>query len=312
MSAQLFGEKGLLNRTRRYKFDIKGMPFVLIAPFFVLFGIFGLFPLLYAAYMSLTQWSRDIPGSQNVFTIENFQRIFTDEYFWNAFWNTMGVGVLATVPQLILALWIAHLLNQKLRFKSFYRMGILMPYVTGGVAVGIIFANLFGRDYGLINWVLSLVGISPVDWASGTGTSWFAIGVMITWRWFGYNTLLYLAALQAVSKDLYEAAEVDGASKFKQFVHVTIPSLRGMILFTVTMSTIGTIQLFEEPLIFGGGATGGSSRQFQTLMMYNYENFWSAGSYAYAAAMSVVMAIFIVIGTKGLTGLVGRAIKSSD
>jgi cellobiose transport system permease protein len=287
------------------------MPYLIIAPFFILFSVFGIYPLIYGLWMSITQWSRDVPGSASLITPENFMLLFGDEYFLNALKNTVGIGLLATIPQLVIALWLAHVLNHKLRFKTFYRMGLLMPFVTSGVAVAIIFGNLFGRDYGLVNWLFGLVGIGPIDWQAETWSSWLAIATMITWRWLGYNALFYLAALQAVSKDLYEAAEVDGASKFQQFVNITIPSLKKTILFTVTMSTIGTIQLFEEPLIYGG-VNGGSDRQFQTLTMYSYENFWSIGHYAYAAAISVVMAIIIMIGAKGLTTLIDRIIPSSD
>jgi cellobiose transport system permease protein len=298
---------------RRHKLDVKASPYLYIAPFFLVFAVFGLFPILYTGWMATTAWNRDVPGSSNVFVgLDNVTRLIHDEYFWNALGNTVAIGVLATGPQLVLALWIAHLLNRKLRARTMIRMGVLLPNVTSVAAVGLIFAQLFGRDFGLINWGLSLVGIDKVDWQAGTLQSWFALAVLITWRWTGYNALIYLAALQAVPNDIYEAADLDGASRFRQLRSITIPALRPTIIFTVIMSTIGTVQLFTEPLMFNPGLspTGGNSRQFQTLAMYVYEQFWSHGKYAYAATVSWAMFVIIIVAA-GVNYLLSRRIRST-
>ncbi|GAA2358633.1 sugar ABC transporter permease [Dactylosporangium salmoneum] len=297
----------------RRKFDVSGTPYLYIAPFFVVFAAFGLFPLLYTGWMALTQWNRDIPGSNHTFVgLGNFVRLFHDDYFWNALLNTAAIGVLSTVPQLLLAMWIAHLLHRKMRARTMLRMGVLLPNITSVAAVGLIFAQLFGRDFGLINWVLSLVGLGKVDWQAGTWQSWVALAVILTWRWTGYNSLIYLAALQAVSDDLYEAADLDGAGQFRKFRTITVPALRPTIIFTVIMSTIGTIQLFTEPLMFNPGMspTGGDSRQFQTLAMYVYEQFWTHGKYSYAATVSWAMFMIIVLAVGG-NYLLSRRIRSS-
>ena len=120
--------------------------------------------------------------------------------------------MLATVPQLLFALVLAQLLNQRLRARTFWRMGVLLPNITSVAAVGIIFTLLFARDFGLVNWLLGFVGVEPIDWQDHRWSSWLAISVMVDWRWTGYNALIFLAALQAVPKDLYEAAPIDGAS----------------------------------------------------------------------------------------------------
>jgi cellobiose transport system permease protein len=292
---------------------VKGTPYLYIAPFFLIFSVFGLFPIFYTGWMALTQWNRDLPDSNDVFVgLGNFTRLIHDEYFWNALRNTAAIGVFATVPQLFLAMWIAHLLARKLRASTLIRMGILVPNVTSVAAVGLIFAQLFGRDFGLINWMLSFVGFHNIDWQAGTAQSWFALAVMITWRWTGYNALIYLAALQSVREDLYEAADLDGAGQFQKFRSITIPALRPTIIFTVIMSTIGSIQLFTEPLVFNPGLspTGGSSRQFQTLGMYVYEQFWSYGKYSYAATVSWAMFIIIIVAV-GANFLLSRRIRSA-
>ncbi|MFD0583045.1 carbohydrate ABC transporter permease [Dactylosporangium darangshiense] len=296
-----------------YKLDVKGMPYLYIAPFFLIFFVFGLFPILYTGWMALTQWNRVVPGSSDTFVgFGNFARLIHDDYFWNALRNTFAIGVLGTVPQLLLAMWIAHLLHRQLRARTLLRVGVLVPNVTSVAAVGLIFAALFGRDFGLINWLLSLVGLGKIDWQAGTWQSWSALAIMITWRWTGYNTLIYLAALQAVPEDLYEAAEVDGAGEFQKFRSITIPALRPTIIFTVIMSTIGSIQLFTEPLMFNPGLspTGGDSREFQTLAMYVYEQFWSHGKYGYASAVSWAMFMIIIVAV-GVNYLLVRRIRSA-
>src|SRR5262249_6848444 len=155
-----------------------------------------------------------------------------------------GIWFLSTVPQLCFALVLAHVLNTKLRARTFFRMGILLPQVTSLVAVGLIFAQLFSHDYGLVNYVLGGFGIHKINWESGQISSWIAIATMVTWRWAGYNALIYLAAMQGIPEELYEAAAVDGAHRWRQFRHVTIPMLRPTIIFTVIVSTIGGMQLF--------------------------------------------------------------------
>ena len=126
---------------------------------------------------------------------------------------------------------------------------MLVPYITSVAATTIVFAQLFDRDYGLLNWLLGLVGIGTIDFTASVWGSHIMIAVMVAWRWTGYNTLLYLASLQAVPRELYEAAAVDGADGWQQFRHITIPSLRPMIMFTVVTSTIGGLQIFTEPLL---------------------------------------------------------------
>ena len=282
----------------RHKFDVKGTPYLYVAPFFLIFLVFGLFPIAYTGWMALTRWNRDVPGSSGIFFgMGNFVRLIHDEYFWNALGNTVAIGVLGAVPQLLLAMWIAHLLHRRLRARTFLRMGVLLPNVTSVAAVGLIFAGLFGRDFGLVNWLLSLVGIEKIDWQAGTAQSWFALAVMIIWRWTGYSALIYLAALQAVPHDVYEAADLDGASQFQKFRSITIPALRPTVIFTVIISTIGSIQLFTEPLMFSPGLSpnGGNARQFQTLTMYVYEQFWSYGKYSYAATVSWAMFMIIIV-----------------
>lgn len=282
-------------RHKLYRLDLKASPYLYIAPFFILFAALGIFPLVYTAWVSLHDWSL-LDETHTWIGITNYTDLFQDTYFWNALRNTLQILVLSTVPQLLMALGLAHLLNQRLHAPTFWRMSALLPNITSVVAVAIIFGQLFGRDYGLINWVLDLFGAGHIDWRAGTASSQVAISMMIIWRWTGYNALIYLAAMQAVPKDLYDAASLDGATSFQQLTKITVPAIRPTIIFTVIVSTIGGMQVLAEPLLFGGGGlTGGSDRQFQTLSLYLYEVGFSRFDFGYASAAAWVMFVIILI-----------------
>lgn len=286
-------------RHRLYWFDLKASPYIYISPFFILFAIFGLFPLGYTAWVSLHDWSL-LSDDHTFVGAGNYQRLLTDPYFWNAVRNTVSILFLGTVPQLLLALGLAHLLNARLRGQTFFRMGMLLPNVASVVAVAVIFSQLFGRDFGVINWVLESLGVGRIDWHAGTATSHIAIAVMIIWQWTGYNALIYLAAMQAVPHELYESATLDGASPFQQLRKITVPMIRPTIIFTVVVSTIYGLQVFAQPQLFArsaaDGITGGSSRQFQTLTLYLYEHGFNRGfQFGYASATAWVMFVLIVI-----------------
>ncbi|MEN8650259.1 sugar ABC transporter permease [Streptomyces sp. 21So2-11] len=289
--------RGKAWRSRRYRWDIKYSPYALVAPFFVFFAAFGVFPLLYTGWTSLHRVSLASPNDMEWVGLGNFTRLLEDEFFWNALRNTFTIGIISTVPQLLMALGIAHLLNYRLRASGFFRVAILTPYATSVAAATLVFVLLFGRDYGMINWALDAVGFSKIDWQSGTLSSQIAVSSIVIWRWTGYNALIYLAAMQAVPNDLYESAALDGATRWQQFIHVTIPSLRPTILFTVVVSTIGATQLFGEPLLFGGagGQKGGASHQFQTLGLYLYEQGWFNFHLGRASAIAWAMFLLLII-----------------
>jgi cellobiose transport system permease protein len=297
--------RGLLHRL-----DVKGSPYLYIAPFFILFLGFGVFPLIFTAWVSLHEWSL-LSEEHTWIGFGNYTKLFDDPAFWNALWNTVSIWVISTVPQLLLALVLAHILNQRLRGQTFWRMSALIPNITSVAAVAIIFSQLFGRDYGLFNWVLGLFGIDKIDWTANTWSSHVAVATMIIWRWTGYNALIYLAAMQAVPKELYDSASLDGATSFQQLRKITVPAIRPTIIFTVIISSIGGMQVLAEPLLFGGnGLTGGSDRQFQTLALYLYEVAFGRFDFGYASASSWVMFLIIVIVAAINFGIISRLRRS--
>jgi cellobiose transport system permease protein len=305
----------LTRGARLRRLDSKASPYFYITPFFVVFGIFGLFPLVYTAYVSLTDRNLLSPVA-NFIGLHNYALLIQDSYFWNAVENTFAIWFISTVPQLLLALVIAHVLNTRVRVRTFFRMAILLPQVTSLVAVALIFTQMFGHDYGFVNWLLGLVGIHHVYWEAGRLSSWLALSVMVTWRWTGYNALIYLAAMQSIPDELYEAAAVDGAHRWRQFIHVTVPMLRPTIIFTVIISTIGGLQLFTEPYLFQprtSGGTGGSARQYQTIVMYLYEKFLGSTQFKFGYAAAIAWCLVLLIAVFGLINyfIVSR-IRSAD
>ncbi|SDK96544.1 carbohydrate ABC transporter permease [Streptomyces indicus] len=300
-------------RSRRYRWDMKYSPYAFLAPFFLFFLAFGLFPLLYTGWASLHRVSLTDPNNMEWIGFKNFTRLLGDEFFWNALKNTVTIGLLSTVPQLVMALGIAHLLNYKLRGSWFFRVAVLTPYATSVAAATLVFVLLFGRDYGMINWGLGLVGIDNIDWKNGTFTSQLAVSTIVIWRWTGYNALIYLAAMQSIPNDLYESAALDGASRWQQFWHVTLPSLRPTILFTCVVSTIGATQLFGEPLLFNDGAspTGGPDHQFQTLGLYLYEQGWVNLHLGRASAIAWAMFLILLV-IAAVNWLLARRLRKNE
>ncbi|WP_372407826.1 carbohydrate ABC transporter permease [Streptomyces luteireticuli] len=297
-------------RSRRYRWDVRYSPYAFVAPFFLFFAAFGIFPLLWTGWASLHRMELTAPGRARWAGLHNYLRLLDDAFFWNALGNTAVIGALSTVPQLLMALGLAHLLHHRLRAATFWRVALLAPYATSIAAATLVFVLLYGRDYGMVNWALGLAGAGPVDWQNGTWAARAAVSSIVIWRWTGYNALIYLAAMQAVPDELYESAALDGASRLAQFRHVTVPALRPTILFTVVVSTIGATQLFGEPLLFGGagGQKGGASHQFQTLGLYLYEQGWFSFHLGRASAVAWTMFVILLL-VAGAGGLVARRLR---
>jgi cellobiose transport system permease protein len=294
------------------RLEHKGAPYAFVSPFFVIFAVFAAFPMGYTLWVSLHAWP--LLGDHHWVGLDNYRELMSDDSFWNAVKNTFGIFVLAIIPQYVLALYLAVTLSRRLRARTLFRMGVIIPNVTSVAAVTLIFAMIFAKGFGLANWLLSTVGVDPVDWAANVWSSWLAIAVMVDWRWTGYNALIFLAAMTAIPTDLYEAAEIDGASRARQFFSVTLPLLRPTLVFTTIISIIGGVQLFTEPLLFTQGAgaiQGGSLRQFQTVTMYMIENAFTRFEFGYAGAVAWMIFMLILIISL-LNVLVLRRIRSAD
>jgi len=297
-------------RQRIGRWDVKASPYLYISPFFILFAVVGLFPLGYTAWVSLHDWNL-IGGKGDFVGLDNFANVLAQPNFRTGLRNTFSIFLLSSVPQVFTALVLAAVLNANLRAKTFWRMGVLLPYVVAPVAVGLIFSKMFADQSGLINSILGNIGIDPIRWHADVLSSHVAIATMVNFRWTGYNTLILLAAMQAVPSDLYEAAVIDGASRVRQFLSVTIPMLRPTLIFVVITSTIGGLQIFDEPRMYDQFGQGGADRQWMTVTMYLYELGWGAQK-SFGRAAAVAWILFLIIIAIGLVNFaLTRRISSS-
>ena len=291
------------------RWDVRISPYLYISPFFILFALVGLFPLVYTAYVSMHDWHL-IGGEGDFVGADNFLFVLGQDKFWIALRNTFSIFLISAVPQVIFALIIAAVLDLNIRAKTFWRMSVLIPYIVTPVAVALIFSNMFADQYGLVNNVLRQIGLDPIGWHSQVLPSHFAIATMVNFRWTGYNALIFLAAMQAVPRDYHEAAMIDGASGIRRFFSITIPSLRPTLIFVIITSTIGGLQIFDEPRMYDQFGTGGADNQWLTLTIYLSNLGWGELNFGRAAA--VAWLLFLVIVAVGLINLfITRRIANS-
>ncbi|MCY1151947.1 MAG: sugar ABC transporter permease [Sphaerochaetaceae bacterium] len=270
-----------------------------IIPVALLLAIFLLYPIFYSLYLTTTK-TKGIVTSFIGF--DNYIKLFNDPMFILALKNTFKILLLQVPLMLISALIFAALLNnKKIKFRGFFRTAIFLPSVTSLIAYAILFKMLFSYEGIVNNTLLALNFINkPLDWFSDQTLATFVLILAMVWRWTGYNMIFYLSAMQNISSDLYEAAKVDGATEIKSFFSITIPLLRPMILFTTVMSTIGTLQLFDEPMnLAQGGTTAsmvGPNNCFLTLSVYIYNLcFKYTPKFGYAATVSYAILVLVAI-----------------
>lgn len=269
-----------------------------ISPFYILFAVFGLFPIVAGLAISFFTWNGIDP--MRFIGIQNYFRLISDGMFWKAMGNTAFIGLIAHIFILGGGLVLAYILNSSLvKFQNLFKTIYFLPMVTSAVASAIVFKALFGLNSGLINVAFKSLGFEGIDWWGGNGDFVkVAVIAMFSWQWIGWNMVIYLAGMQAISHDIYEAAEIDGANHTQVFFRITVPLLKPIILFTVIQSTIGTLNLFTEPYILTGGASllGGTDNQAMTAMMYLLNKApYGNNLYGYASAVAYVISAIIII-----------------
>lgn len=265
---------------------------VFIIPSVILILAFVFYPMIQAFITSFQTGN----GNRLAFTgIKNYKRLLTDTTFRKALFNTLIYLVVQVPIMILLALAISSMLNNKrLKFKGLFRTAIFLPCVTSLVAYSIIFKSLFATD-GFVNAVLMNLHLitEPIAWITNPVWAKILIIVAITWRWTGYNMVFYLSGLQGIDDSIYEAAEIDGAGALQKFKSITLPMLKPIILFTTINSTIGTLQLFDEPMNI---TQGGPANATITISQYIYNILFKySPDFGYAAAVSYVIVIMIVV-----------------
>jgi len=300
----------------RWRLHAKHVPYVLLAPCVLLFFIFGLFPLLFSLFLAFQSWEPTSGLSSMTYVgLDNFIFTLEDEWFWKSMNNTFWLAIVSGVPQHLVAIPLACVIHALFVRTRNATVGVyFLPYITSTVAIAMMFSTLFSTDYGLINFVLSRMAQLPwmgqffpqngIDWLGESQYIKPAISFVVFWRYVGFNTVLYLAALQTIPKDMYEAATMDGANAWKQFWYITLPSLKPMIFFGVTLSIIGGLQLFEEPFILTGGR-GGTDQAGMTTAMYMYRTAFDFNDFGTASALSWILFVFVAV----LTWLTNLAFK---
>jgi len=296
-----------LSLRQRFRLSPRWAPYVFISPFLVLFAVFGVFPLLFSLHLAFQSWEPTSGlDSMSFVGLENFAFALQDEWFWKSLKNTLWLALVSGAPQHLVAIPLAVLIHQSFkRLRDGVVGAYFLPYITSTVAIAIMFSSLFSKDFGLINAGLhAIFGAEHVDWLGQPENIKPAIAFVVFWRYLGFNVVLYLAALQTIPKDLYEAAKMDGAGQWQQFWFITLPSLKPMIFFGVTLSVIGGLQLFEEPFILTGGR-GGVDQSGMTSAVYLYRMAFDFNDFGGASAMSWLL--FVVVAV--LTWLTNRAFR---
>lgn len=287
-----------IGKKDRFEGKINYSPYFFIVPAILIFVIFLFLPIIASLILSLTNCDIYSIASLDKISyvgLQNYKNLFKDSLFWKSLLNTLifvGVGMPLSIS---VSLFMAIVLNQKfIKMKALFRAGYFIPVITTIVAVAIIWKWLYNPDYGLINWILSLVDIPPQEWLRSPRLALPSLIVMSVWKNFGYNMVIFLAGLQAIPSSLYEAASIDGANDFQSFWYVTIPSLKPTLLFVTITTTIGYFQFFAEPYVMTQGGPLNSTISI-VLYMYNYGfRFFKLG---YASAVSYVLFGIIFIFT---------------
>ena len=272
--------------------NIKVVPYLYILPNMILFMVFMIIPVFMALYYSFMDW-KGIGGP--VFTgLEKYQWLFTDDTFWKSLWNT-AYYTLATVPFImVLALFLAMLLNMALPLKGVFRAAIYLPAVVSTVVVGMIFTWLFQDQVGLINYLLNLLGIESIQWANDPKFAMIMLVAATIWQRTGYNMVIYLAGLQGISQEYYEAAIVDGASNWQRFRYLTLPLLKTTHVFVMITCIIHSFRSFD--LVYTM-TKGGPLNSTKTMVMYIYELAFTRSQFGRASAAGVALFTIMVVLT---------------
>lgn len=260
-----------------------------IAPNFIGFLLFSIIPVGASLVLSFTNW--DLINKPKFVGIDNFVELFTaDPLFWKVLWNTTRYCLLAIPGMMILALLLALLVNQELRGRMIYRFIYFLPVVTSTIAVSIVWTWLFNTDFGLINQFLWVFKIQPINWLADEKIAMVSIATIGIWSTAGYNMVLYLAGLQAIPRQLYEACEIDGGGTFRKFISVTIPMLTPTTFFVLVMSIINSFQVFDYIYIM---TNGGPNNTTKSIVSYIYDNGFQYFKMGNASAISWVLFVIV-------------------
>lgn len=267
----------------------KSSPYWFVFPYAVYFLVFVAYPLTFSIILMFHRW--DILTPMEWVGLKNFTRLFADRLFFKAIGNTLVFLVIHIPLQIVIALGLALLLNARIRIRGFFRAVYFLPVVVSGVVVTILWQQLYSFDYGVLNSLLTSIGFPRIPWIVDPRIAMSSIAIMATWKNVGIYIVMFLVGLQNIPGELYEAAELDGATPAKQFLYVTVPMLNPTIIAIVVLSTIGGFSLFIEPYVMTGG---GPMQSTLSAMLYIYNQAFYFGHMGYAATVGFVFALIIL------------------
>lgn len=267
----------------------KWLPYLFVLPYLIHFAVFVVFPVFFSLYLTFHKWN--IISAPEFIALGNYTRMFHDRMFWTAILNTLQFLLIHIPLQIVFALALAEFLNQNIKFKGFYRAAFFLPVIVSGVVVTILWQQLLGFDTGLINRLLTMLGLAKVGWLIDPDIAMGSIAIMATWKNIGLYVILFLVGLQTVPQAYYEAAEIEGASHWQKFRNITLPLINPTIFMVVILSTIGGFSLFIEPYVMTGG---GPLNSTLSSVLYIYKQAFQYYHMGYSATLGFFFAGLIL------------------
>ena len=268
----------------------KWLPYLLVSPYIIFVAVFVLFPVMFSFILTFHKWN--IIAPMKFIGVDNYIRLLHDRLFWVSIINTLKFLLLHIPLQLAVALFLAVLLNQKIKSVAFFRASFFMPVIVSGVVVTILWQQLLGYDAGIINRLVTALGFSKIGWLVNPDVAIYSIAVMATWKNVGLYVILFLVGLQTVPTQYYEAAKLEGANKWQQFYHITLPMINPTVFMVVILSTIGGFSLFIEPYIMTGG---GPLNKTLSAVLYIYKQAFQYYNMGYSATLGFFYALMIML-----------------
>jgi ABC-type sugar transport system permease subunit len=282
------------------------MGFYFVLPFFISYFIFGLIPILYTFVLSFQRWDG---FSEPVFVgLANYERLLNDPMFFKSIGNTLIIWILSIIPQVTLALTLAMILNERdIKGRHFFRAVFYFPNLVSAITLGVLFSLIFDWQTGSANKLLMFLGLieKPINWFNSPMLSRMIVALVIMWMHFGFNMLVFIAGLQSIPYELYEAAKIDGANRWQIATKISFPLIRPVFLFTIITSVIGGLQLFDAPLMLGNGPENST----MTMVMYLYETAFRNFNFSYGAA--IAYGIFVIVLTATLITMKASRLKKT-
>ena len=265
------------------------LPWLLVSPYIIHFLVFVAFPIIFSLVLTFNRWN--IISPMEYIGLSNYSRILHDRLFWKAVGNTLVFLSIHIPLQIIVAITLAEILNQKIKLRPFFRGAFFLPVIVSGVVVSILWQQLLGFNTGIFNRMLTSIGLGRVGWLIDPNWAMPSIAIMATWKNVGLYIVLFLVGLQTVPKAYYEAADIEGATKWQKFWHITLPMINPTIFMVVILSTIGGFSLFIEPYVMTGG---GPLNSTLSAVLYIYKQAFFYYHMGYAATLGLFFAMIIL------------------